>query len=82
MSRYVDADAQMMFQSAVTSKKVAYNEYKTLIIKWLQSTWIDDNGDFVFLKSDYKQQAEKAEKEFKRASIEVEHWRIEDGQIR
>lgn len=83
MSRYIERNLQMVLDSAITAKKVAYQKYKAMLIKWLQSTWIGDNGEMVVLKSNYAEKLKEAEAELTRASIEVEHYRreVQDGEI-
>lgn len=76
MARYIDASKKMLLKSAISAKQTAYNNYKRLFVKWLESTWIGDNGEFCYLKNNYYELVEKADEEFKRASIEVEHYRM------
>lgn len=77
MARYDDAN--MLLKSAISAKQTAFNKYKKLFVKWLDSTWIGDDGEFCFLKTNYVELIEKADEEFKRASIEVEHYRMKVG---
>lgn len=85
MARYIDSNKELPLKSAISAKQTAYNNYKRLFVKWLDSTWIGDDGEFCYLKNNYFDLVEKADEEFKRASIEVEHYRMEvrnqDGEI-
>lgn len=67
---------QMLFDSAVCAKQQAYQEYKNLMTKWIQSSWIGSNGEFVTIKNEYAEQLEKAYDKFINASIEVEHYKL------
>ncbi len=84
MSRYIERNLQMTLDSAITAKKVAYQKYKEILIKWIKLTWIGDDGEMVVLKSNYAEKLKEAEAELIRASIEVEHYRkeVQDGEIR
>ena len=77
MSRYIERNYQMALDSAIEAKKIAYQNYKAMLIVWIQSTWIGDDGEFVMLKSNYAEELQKAKEEFIKASIEVEHYRKE-----
>lgn len=81
--RFRERNYQMVLDSAITAKKIAYQRYKALMIVWIQSTWIGDDGEFVMLKSNYAEELQKAKEEFIKASIEVEHYRneVKDEQI-
>ena len=83
MSRYIERNLQMVLDSAITAKKIAYQKYKAMLIVRIQSTWIGDDGEFVMLKSNYAEELQKAKEEFIKASIEVEHYRneVKDEQI-
>lgn len=50
-----------MFDCYVTNVKLAYNEYKNAMIKYLNNTWIGGDGSFNVLGMDYhnKKLAEK-----------------------
>lgn len=71
--RLREKNKQMALYSAIEAKKVAYQNYKAMLIVWIQSTWIDNSGDYVVLKSNYAEKLQEAKEEFIRASIEVEH---------
>ena len=83
MSRYIERDLQMVLDSAITAKKVAYQKYKAILIKWIKTTWIGDDGEMVVLKSNYVEKLNEAEAELIRANIEVEHYRkeVQDAEL-
>ena len=75
MSRYIEPNYKMLFDSAVIAKQIAYQEYKKIMVLWIQSSWIGRDGEYVIIKSEYAERLEKAYDKFIDASIEVEHYR-------
>ena len=75
--KFLEPNKQMLLDSAITAKKIAYQNYKAMLIVWIQSTWIGDDGSMVVLKSNYAEKLKEAYAEFINASIEVEHYRKE-----
>lgn len=49
MKKQTKPNLQLILKSNISALQVAYTEYKTAIIKDLQSTWYSDNGEFTFL---------------------------------
>ena len=76
----IERNYQMVLESAILRKQVAYRNYKSICIAWLQATWIGDDGNFCFLKSNYADKLAEAKEEFFKASIEVEHYRMQRGE--
>ena len=77
MSKYIERNYQMILDSAITAKKIAYQNYKAMLICWIQSTWIGDDGSMVVLKSNYAEKLKEAKQVYIHTSIEVEHYRKE-----
>lgn len=75
--KFREPNKQMLLDSAIEAKKIAYRNYKAMLIVWIQSTWIGDDGSMVVLKSNYAEKLKESYAEFINASIEVEHYRKE-----
>ncbi len=63
------------YDMAIEAKKIAYEKYKAFLVNLVQSTWIDNDGNYVTLESNYAEKFQRAKEEFIRASIEVEHYK-------
>ena len=75
--KFLEPNKQMLLDSAITAKKIAYQNYKAMLIVWIQSTWVGNDGSMVVLKSNYAEKLKEAYAVFINASIEVEHYRKE-----
>ena len=67
---------QMLFESAVRAKQNAYDEYKTYLIKYINASWIGNDGNLCYLRTNYQERLAEAKENLKRASIDVEQYRM------
>ena len=74
MMKQTEPNLQLILQSTISALQVAYNNYKTAIIKDLQYSWYSDNGEFTFLAGAEERKKKIADlgKEVVRLQVEVD----------
>lgn len=83
MKKQTKPNLQFMLQSTISALQVAYKDYKTAVIKDLQSTWYSNDGVFTFLagEEERKKKITDLGKEVVRLQFEVDKIKteIEEG---
>ena len=66
-------------KSAITAKQTAYDNWKKNLIKSLQCSFIDNDGNMAYIRNDYKKRATEACDAFMQASQKLDELRKEQA---